>query len=103
MFDYLSPILYTTCLSGLMYILYKNCVKIRREEEYRRNQSSTNDDVYTNLLGIYKQPSYEDLIQNNKTKQQSPPKYEDINQDKIIINDLDEFNDEERVNTQVSR
>lgn len=96
MIDYLLPIFYTTCLTGSTYILCRSCIKRKREEEYRQNQIIMDEETYDKLLGINKQPSYDELIQNsNKNNQHLPPNYEDIKQDKIIINDLDDFNNEE--------
>ena len=96
MIDYLLPILYTTCLTGSVYILCQGCIKRRKEEDNRRNQVIMDEETYEKLLGINKEPTYEELIQNsNKNNQRFPPNYEDINQDKIIINDLDDFNNEE--------
>ena len=96
MIDYLLPILYTTCLTGSVYILCQSCIKRKREEEYRRNQIIMDEETYKNLIDINTQPTYEELIQNsNKNNQRFPPNYEDIKKNKIIINDLDDFNDEE--------
>jgi len=96
MIDYLLPIFYTTCLTGSTYILCRSCIKRKREEDYRQNQIIMDEETYEKLLGINEQPTYEELIQNsNKNNQRFPPNYEDINQDKVIIDDIDDFNNEE--------
>lgn len=97
MIDYLLPILYTTCLTGSTYILCRSCIKRKREEDFRQNQIIMDEETYEKLLGINKQPTYEELIQNsNKNNQRFPPNYEDINQDKVIIDDNNELNEEKK-------
>lgn len=94
MIDYLLPIFYTTCLTSSTYILCRSCIKRKREEEYRRNQIIMDEETYKKLIDINKQPTYEEIVQNSKNKQYLPPNYEDIKEDKIIIDDIDDFNDE---------